>query len=170
MIKIDRSPETLSGFRSQLSDGQALPEDTETFAIAGTRTRISHAQDQLSAEAQVQVSFRPADPSVQLPERVGRFSEAERDNILCLLASPDARFGSLRINAPVRIYTCKLGAGHQITFHPRPAHHLRIILISGQLDVLGEVIATGDVASLSDEEKLILSALSDSDFLMLELS
>ena len=169
MIKIDQSPAALGDFRSLLSESSAFPEGIETFTISGTRTRISHSAELSLPASPVEIRFRPADPALVLTQREGKFSEAERDNILCLLASPDARFGSLRINAAVRIYTCKLGEGHQIQFHPRPAHHLRIYLNRGQLDVLGKRIASHEIASISDEKKVLLSALSDSEFLMLEL-
>ena len=168
MIKIDKSPRHLDPLGAHLG---AAPSDpaAEIFCIEGCRTWVGGIATSPPHEAGVQIAFRPADPAAQNPGKQGTFSEAERDNILCLLASPDGRFGSLRINADVRIYTCKLGTGHRITFYPRPGHQVRILLSSGALDLLGHPLTPPGVASIAGEPELAISARAPSEFLMLEL-
>ena len=145
-------------------------EPAERFCLRGNRTRISRDSIEDNLEGQTCLDFSPTDPGKEIPERHGKFSEAERDNILCLLASPDGRFGSLRIGAGVQIYTCCLGLGHQITYRIRPGRHLWFHLIAGSLRLNHEGIVENQHAKISDEKEVSISSLSDSEFLLLDLS
>lgn len=164
MINIDKPTE--SGLLALLPD-TAAPSPAEVFSLNGNRTEIGPGAAATSGG--IQLRFSLLDPDIALAERSGKFTEAERDNILCLLASPDGRFGSLPINAAVRIYTSRLGASQTITFRPRPAEHLWIRALSGQLALNGHEIEAGQNATLSEEEELQISSKHGSEFVLLVL-
>jgi redox-sensitive bicupin YhaK (pirin superfamily) len=169
MINIEKL--TDSGFRALLpASSSASP--VESFSLAGFQTRIGTTPENPSDPPYIQMQFAPLDPGLHLAERRGKFSSAERDNILCLLASPDARFGSLQINAAVQVYTCALGTGQQITYRPAPDRSLWIRPLTGKLALNGSAISEGEVARVSDESEIRLAGLGNSDceFVLLVLS
>ena len=162
MIILEQSHNTPSACRA------FVPGGAVSFAVEGNRSAVGPAA--LFQSPGHRLDFTPSDPSVAQAERRGKFTDAERDNILCLLASPDARFGSLPLNAAARIYTCQLGATHQITFRLKPDTQLRIILLDGQLSVGDKTASTGDHLTISELPEIQIQALTDSEFFLLELS
>ncbi|MGI9244068.1 MAG: hypothetical protein ACR2RV_24945 [Verrucomicrobiales bacterium] len=164
MINIDKHTE--SGMLSLLPD-KAGPVPAEVFSLTGNRTQIGPETEALPSG--LQLRFRPLDPDLAPPERRNRFTEAERDDILCLLASPDGRFGSLRINAAVRIYTSRLGASQTITFRPKSKEHLWLRALSGRLALNGNEIEAGQDATVSEEGELQIFSPDGSEFVLLVL-
>jgi len=165
MINIDKHAE--SGCRALLPD-RAPAGPAEVFSLTGLQTRI--AQDAADLSNELDLRFERLDPSLDLPERRGSFSEPERDNILCLLASPDGRFGSLPINAAVQIYTSALGADQAITFRPKPDQKLWLRPSCGRLAINATEIGAGELALVTDESEIQILGLSDSEFVLLVLS
>ena len=166
MIIIEPPP--ISGFHALLPDGEEAPA-SENFTLSGTRTQLAAGDHAAPSEHVAHLRFHPADPDLDLPDRRGKFSEAERDNILCLLASPDGRFGSLQINASAQIYTCALGADHQITYRVPPEHHLWIQPTHGSIRINDIEASSPQIAKISDEREIVISGLTDSEFLLLLL-
>ncbi|MFT4547111.1 MAG: hypothetical protein ACI8XO_005127 [Verrucomicrobiales bacterium] len=166
MINLDHSASPASRFHALLPAG-GHQAGHETFSLDGNTTRLSSSR---AAENPCDLQFSPIELKAELPDRRGRFSDAERDNILCLLASPDGRFGSLRINAEVQIYTCQLGLGHRLTYPIRDGHALWLRCDRGNLDLNGHELSEKRSARIIDETELVITALSDSEFLLLVLN
>jgi redox-sensitive bicupin YhaK (pirin superfamily) len=168
MINIEKL--TDFGFRALLPAGGSA-QRSETFTLSGFKTHLTSSNRESRLPPQLRLHFAPLDPELDLAERHGKFSPAERDNILCLLASPDGRFGSLRINAAVQIYTGWLGAGHQITYRIPDGHHLWLRPLAGSLALNGTEVSAGEVARISDESEMRFGGLSDCDceFILLVL-
>jgi len=165
MIKLEKSAYPSAAIRSLLPETAQNP-DCENFSLTGrNRTLLSGTP----ATTEGALRFQSAAPGCDLLDRRGRFSDAERDNILCLLASPDGRFGSLRINPSVQIYTCQLGKGHQITYPINDAHDMWLRCEHGMLALNGNDMAKGNSAIIAGENELIITALSNSEFLLLAL-
>ena len=164
MIKLEKTPCPSDPVRALLpSASQSTP--AETFHIDGNQTLVSSRR----GNSQRPLHFAPSDPAADLPDRRGKFSDPERDNILCLLGSPDGRFGSLKINARVQIHTCQLGTRHQITYRIKDGHDLWLRCDHGGLDLNGLRVAESHSATVTGEKELVITALSDSEFLLLLL-
>ena len=99
-----------------------------------------------------------------------RFADdAKRDQLL-LLASADGRAGSLPIHQDAAVYASLLSTGHALD-HPLAAgRHAWVQVIAGELQVNGVSLETGDALSLSDEARVSLLAIADSEFLLFDLA
>ena len=168
MLNIEKSTGSRSAFRTLLSQSGVghPPPGSEIFTLEGNSSRVSSAGTSPIGDGMIGLAFAPLEIDESLPDRTGRFSDAERDNILCLLASPDGRFGSLRILAAAKIYTSLLGSGHQINYRIEPDHHVWLRPARGKITVNGKQVCAGEIMTASDEKEIVVSALSDSEFLL----
>ena len=99
-----------------------------------------------------------------LPERVGitpsyeqkEFPAEERKGKLRLVASRDAREGSLTIHQDAELYTTTL-AGETVTHPFRPGRHGWLHVARGTAQVNGQPLAAGDGAAISDEPAVTIS-------------
>jgi len=98
-----------------------------------------------------------------------RFSTAERRGGLCLVGAPDARLGSLRIQADALVYSALLDCGQHVV-HELPARHRAWLhLVHGEATLGDLVLATGDGAGIVSERAVSLTARSDAELLLFDL-
>jgi hypothetical protein len=112
-----------------------------------------------------------------LPERAGlpasyeqRHFDAEgRRGRLRLIASRDARDGSVAVHQDVDLYAALLEPGEAVELALRPGRHAWVQVARGAL-ALGDLsLAPGDGAALSDEPRLRLTASAPSELLLFDL-
>jgi hypothetical protein len=112
-----------------------------------------------------------------LPEREGltpsyeqrHFAASEREGRLRLVASGDAREGSVRIQQDADLYTALLEPGTQVTHALRPGRHAWVQVARGALMLNGTPLEAGDGAALSDEPRVELRATQPSEVLVFDL-
>jgi quercetin 2,3-dioxygenase len=98
-----------------------------------------------------------------------RFSVADRRGVLCVVASLDARLGSLRLNQDVQIYSTVLHQGQHVVHELCPSRRAWIHVVEGAV-VLGEVVLRiGDGAGITGERAVSATALVASELLLLDL-
>jgi len=113
-----------------------------------------------------------------LPERDGlapsyeqkHFPAAERQGALRLVASPDARDGSVRIHQDVELYASLLGAGESVAHTLRPGRHAWLQVARGHCTLNGTPLEAGDGAAVSGETSLQLAGARDAEVLLFDLS
>jgi redox-sensitive bicupin YhaK (pirin superfamily) len=113
-----------------------------------------------------------------LPEREGlapsyaqrHFPAAERRGVLRLVASRDARQGSIGIHQDVDLFATLLGAGESVEHALRPGRHAWVQVARGHCVLNGLPLETGDGAAVSDETALRLSTPDDAEVLLFDLS
>ena len=81
--------------------------------------------------------------------------EQEKREML-LIASPDGREGSVRINQDVELYRGKFPAGKKCEMNLTHGGKAWVQLIEGELEVNGQLLRQGDAAGAQEEEKLTL--------------
>ena len=112
------------------------------------------------------------------PERKGivpsyeqkRFPEAERHNQLCLVVSPDADAGSLRIHQDARIYLASLEQGRTVRHDLVPGRHAWLQVLRGEVVVNGSRLQASDGAALSEESAVSVSANGPAEVMLFDLS
>jgi hypothetical protein len=125
-----------------------------------SRTRSAHV-------FQILLRPMPAEPEPRLEQR--RFSVAERRGELCVVASPDARRGSLRIHQDALVYSALLDPGKHVVHELSPGRSAWLHLVRGEV-VLGDVVlTTGDGAGVTDERAVSLTAQEATEILLLDL-
>lgn len=99
-----------------------------------------------------------------------RFSAAQRRGQLCLVASSDARMGSLRLLADALIYSALLERGHHVVHDMPLGRGAWLHLVSGEV-TLGEVVlSAGDGAGIRGERPISFTARTDTEILLLDLA
>jgi len=112
-----------------------------------------------------------------LPEREGtppsyeqkHFPAEERRGTLRLLASHDAREGSVRIQQDVDLYAALLGAGEAVEHVLRPGRHAWLQVARGHCTLNGMPLEAGDGAAVSGENALRFAAAKDAELLLFDL-
>ena len=99
------------------------------------------------------------------------FAPEEKSGKLKLVASRDARDGSLKINQDVSVYNSILKAGLEVSYDLAEKRHAWIQVVKGTLEINGEKLSAGDGAAISEEKLLKLKALeSETEFLLFDLA
>ncbi len=112
-----------------------------------------------------------------LPERKGidpsyeqkSFSDEARTGRLCLLASRDARNGSIRIHQSVDLYAAILAAGATLEHRLESDRHAWLQVVKGSVALNGADLAVSDGAAVSDEDVLSIRAGKDAEILLFDL-
>jgi redox-sensitive bicupin YhaK (pirin superfamily) len=110
-----------------------------------------------------------------VPEKAGiepsyeqkSFPLERRKNQLQLIASRDARDGSLRIHQDAALYAAVLDKG-SVSFELAPSRHAWVHVAQGKVSVNGQPLSAGDGAAVSDERSLKLTG--DGEVLLFDLA
>jgi redox-sensitive bicupin YhaK (pirin superfamily) len=113
-----------------------------------------------------------------LPERSGispgweekLFSSDDKHNRLRLIASRDAREGSLQIHQSLDLYATVLDASKVLTHKLNDHHKGWIQVVTGLLDVNGTRLEDGDGAAIEDVSELQMRAVSNTEFLLFDMT
>jgi redox-sensitive bicupin YhaK (pirin superfamily) len=111
------------------------------------------------------------------PERNGlqpgyeqlHFPRADKLNRLRLIGSRDGREGSITIHQDVDLYASVLEKGHTVKQRVRPGRKVFIQMTKGGIDVNGESLSAGDGAKMEDVSELVITAVSEAEFLVFDM-
>jgi len=101
------------------------------------------------------------------------FSPEEKHNRLRLIASRDGRDGSTKIHQDASVYASLLDSGKSLDLELGRGRHAWVQLISGQLEVNGTALTTGDGAAISGESALRMASAGSNgsaEFLLFDLA
>ena len=112
-----------------------------------------------------------------LPDRRGHepsyeeqtFLPEARANRLCLVASPDAASGSVRIHQDARMYASILEQDKRVEAPLGTGRHAWIQVARGRIQVGGKTLEEGDGAGLWETSKISIRALDGAEFLLFDL-
>ncbi|PKO52720.1 MAG: quercetin 2,3-dioxygenase [Betaproteobacteria bacterium HGW-Betaproteobacteria-2] len=112
-----------------------------------------------------------------LPERSGlepgyeekHFPAEEKLNRLRLIASRDAREGSLLVHQDVSLYASVLQQGKTLSYTLGEDRSAYLQLARGRLDLNGEILLAGDAAKLEQVGQVSLLAEEDAEFLLFDM-
>jgi len=105
-----------------------------------------------------------------------RFPVVDREGVLRLVASPDGKDGSLRVQQDLRMYSSVLLVGHHMVHELRQgrAAWLHVvkgrILLSGRVQIEDHLLGTGDAAALEDERAVCFRAEVPSEVILFDLA
>ncbi|MBK8482193.1 MAG: pirin family protein [Proteobacteria bacterium] len=137
---------------------------------AGRGLRHSQANASRSDSAQVlQLWLRPGSAGRACGQEQKRFSAAERRGELCIVASPDARRGSLRLEQDAVLCSSLLNPGQHLAHALAPGRSAWLHVVVGEVTLGNAVLSTGDGAGLTAERAVSLTAREASEILLLDL-
>jgi hypothetical protein len=115
------------------------------------------------------ISLRPSEVGLGCAREQKRFAVAQRHNVLCPVASPDGRQGSLRILQDALIYSSELDAGHHLVHELLPGRSAWLHVICGEVTLLDVILGQGDGVGVTNEPSVSLTAQGNSEILLVDL-
>jgi redox-sensitive bicupin YhaK (pirin superfamily) len=116
-----------------------------------------------------QIGLRPWEAGLEPSQEQKRFSAAERRGGLCVIASPDARRGSLRVHQDALMYSAMLDPGQHVVHELSQGRRAWLHIVQGEVTLDGVVLSTGDGAGLTAERAVSLTAREQAEILLLDL-
>jgi hypothetical protein len=99
------------------------------------------------------------------------FAPEEKSGKMKLVASRDARDGSLKINQDVSVYNSILKAGEAVSYDLEEKRYAWLQIVKGALEINGEKLNASDGAAISEEKLLKIKALeNETEFLLFDLA
>ncbi len=139
-----------------------------TTAGRGIRRREKNASRSSWAHV-FQVLLAPSEPGSVPGHELKRFTVAERRGRLCVVASPDARRGSLRIHQDALICSALLEPGQHLAHELLQERTAWLHCVNGEVTLGDAVLTAGDGAGITAERAVSLTAQSETEILLLDL-
>ncbi len=94
----------------------------------------------------------------------------ERKGRLRLIASPNARDGSLTVHQDVDVYAAVLEEGAEVSHALKPSRKAWVQVADGSIILNGEVLGPGDGAALNGETGVRIEATSPAEILLFDMA
>lgn len=157
--------------RDSLGTGSVIrPGDVQRMTAGSGILHSEFNPSEIEGTRLLQIWIKPDTKSLKPGYEQRNFSESERYNRLCLIASRDARQGSVKIHQDADVYAALLSPGKSVV-HSLPAgRHVWVQVANGDVTVNETSLRSGDAAALSEEAKVSVTATSDSEVLVFDLN
>jgi redox-sensitive bicupin YhaK (pirin superfamily) len=157
--------------KDSMGNGSTIrPGDGQRMS-AGTGIRHSEANSSESDPAHLLQIWIQPDRSGRKPGYEQKaFPEAEKRGKMRLIASPDGRDGSVRINQDARLYVSLLKPGETVKHELAGGRYAWVQVAKGSVEVNGKVLSQGDGAAVSEEQELAVKGTSEAEVLLFDLA
>jgi redox-sensitive bicupin YhaK (pirin superfamily) len=125
-------------------------------------TGVTHSEFNASATEQahlLQIWLLPERDNIEPGYEEKHFSPEEKQGRWRLIASRDAREGSLLIHQDVSLYAAVLAKGDSLDYDMQSGRSLYIQLARGSVNLNGQVLVAGDAAKVDTQQDIALSAI-----------
>lgn len=137
---------------------------------AGRGIQHSEANPSQTHRVQVfQISIRSAEGAHDASQEQRRFSAAQRRGVLCAVASPDGRRGSLRIHQNAVMYSAILEHGQHVIHELSPGRSAWFHVVEGEVMLGDVVLSTGDGGGVTAECAVSLTAREGTEILLFDV-
>ena len=103
-------------------------------------------------------------------QHVAEFVPERLEDRLCLIASEEARDGSVRIHQDVDVFALRLRAGSGVEHVLGPDRHAWLQVARGTVRVGGDELEPGAGAAISGETRLLVEASEEAEVLLFDLA
>jgi quercetin 2,3-dioxygenase len=157
--------------RDSMGNGETIRPNEVQRMTAGTGVLHSEFSSPTDRTHLLQIWILPEKKNLQPGYEQKEFARDEKRGKLKLIASRGGDDGAVHINQDVRLYASILNKNDEVGLDLSEGRHAWLQLISGSLDLNGEMVEAGDGVAVSDESRLKIKALSDnSEFLLFDLN
>jgi len=156
--------------RDSLGNGEILRPGEFQRMTAGTGIR--HSEFNPSADEPVhlyQIWLLPERNGLPPSYEQRAFANEERQNRLRVVASRDAREGSLTIQQDADIFLSTLAARSEVSHTLGPGRHAWLQVLRGGVDLNGQPLSTSDGAAVSEEDVLSIAATAPAEIMLFDL-
>ena len=99
----------------------------------------------------------------------GFFSDAQKRNQWCLLASEHAEAGALKIHQDMSLFASKLGERNQLEYALKENRSAYLQVASGTVKIDGKQLNIGDAAMFDSAQLIQITAINDAEILLFDL-
>ena len=154
------------------------PNGGQAVAYAGEflRSALPHAADDREIRASTtagahvfRVSLCRLDAGPGQAGERARFTEAQRRNRVCAVASPDARDGSLQVHHDAVVCSSVLDSGHHFPYLLRPMRTVWVHVVNGSAMFGEHLLRSGDTVGVTGEPWVSFVAQQTSEVLLIDL-
>ena len=157
------------GHRDSMGNGSVIrPGDVQRMS-AGSGVVHSEANAHDGETRLLQIWILPRDKGGAPGYEQIHFEDAQLRDQLRVIASPDGREGSVRIQQDATIRAGRLAAGTKLQLPLDPGRKVYLQMARGELRLNGKHLKEGDGAMLEAERFLDLEAVKDAELLLFEL-
>jgi len=116
-----------------------------------------------------QSGFTPGVGVLDLGAKKKLFTLAERKGILKLIASPDGKESSLKLQQDVEIYSTLIHKGNHMIHEMKPSRRAWLHVVKGGIELSDLHLRTGDGVGFSDEIVVSFTAQEATEILLFDL-
>jgi quercetin 2,3-dioxygenase len=116
-----------------------------------------------------QLCLRASEAGLEPGQEQKRFSAAERRGLLCVVASPDARKGSLRIHQDVLLYSALLDPGQHLVHELAQGRSAWLHMVEGEVTLGDVILSAGDGAGVTTDRAVSLTAREETEILLVDV-
>jgi redox-sensitive bicupin YhaK (pirin superfamily) len=157
--------------RDSMGNGETIRPNEVQRMTAGTGILHSEYSSPSDKTHLLQIWILPEKNGLTPSYEQKLFPREEKQGKLRLVASRGGDDGSVSINQDVNLFASILADEEKVTHELASGRHAWIQLISGSIDVNGQLLEAGDGAAISDESKLTIRSLEDNtEFLLFDLN
>lgn len=142
------------------------------FQVMSTGRRIRHRERSVSPSDclhMFRVTLRPSEAGLARAQDQRRFTTAQRRHLLCVVASPDGRGGSLRIHQDAVVISSALDSGHHVVHMLDPGRSAWLHIVTGEATIHDTVLTAGDGVGITAEPTVSLTARVSTELLLIDL-
>lgn len=157
--------------KDSMGNGTVIEAGEIQRMTAGTgvqHSEFNHSQDK--ELHLLQIWIYPEKNGLEPGYEQTRFPREAKLNRLRLVGSRDGRDGSITIHQDVDLYASVLEAGNQVSLDLRPDRKVFVQVVEGDIIVNGQQLSAGDGAQIQDERALQISAVTEAEFLVFDMS
>jgi redox-sensitive bicupin YhaK (pirin superfamily) len=114
------------------------------------------------------IYLRPSEVGLDCTHEQKHFTAAERRKVLCAVASPDGRKGSLRIHQDTCIYSSMLDPGQHIVYELLQGRRAWLHIVYGEVTVNGIDLTQGDGVGIISEPSVSLTVRESTELLLVD--
>ena len=135
-------------------------------------TGVSHSEFNASDSEPVhllQIWILPNQQGLKPSYEDGFFSDAQKRNQWCLLASENAVLGSLKVHQDMALFASQLSERKQLDYVLKENRSAYLQVASGSVEIDGKQLNKGDAAMFVSAQTIQLIAIYDAEILLFDL-
>jgi len=146
------------------------PGDVQRMSAGSgvTHSEFNHAKDQTTHFLQIWIEPNVLEIAPSYEQQ--SVPTIEKEGKLRLIASPDGKDGAVKIHADAQIYAGLFNDSQAATVQLDPQRKAYVHLISGMLNINGQIISSGDALLIENESKLEIKNGKSAEVLVFDLS
>ena len=157
--------------RDSMGTGSVIrPGDVQRMS-AGTGVTHSEANPSPTEPVHLlQIWLLPRERGIRPSYEQKAFADEEKRGRLRLVASSDAREGSVRIHQDASLHAALLAPGEEVTHRLAPGRAAWVQVARGAVTLNVQPLGQSDGAAVSDESELVIAGVEPSEILLFDLA